>query len=79
MEERNKNSGEYYLLIALLLVIIDQISKILVKGFSLFGMNYDGMNLGESISLIGDFLTITFIENPWDGIWNRIWSWKNIA
>jgi signal peptidase II len=64
MEERKKNTSIYYLIIAILLVLLDQISKILVKGFSLFGINHDGMHLGESISLIGDFLTITFVENP---------------
>ncbi len=64
MEETKKNKSFYYILIALLLVLMDQITKILVKGFSLFGIEHEGMSLGESISVIGDFLTITFVENP---------------
>lgn len=37
-----------------------------VKGFSipLINIKVNGMNLGESISIIGDFFQLTFVENP---------------
>ena len=54
----------HLLLIACLLVILDQATKIAVKGFTLFGITHHGMYLGESISVIGDFLRFTFVENP---------------
>ena len=62
--KRNKNKAIYFILIAFFLVLLDQASKLAVKGFSLFGFDHEGMHLGESISVIGDFMTITFVENP---------------
>lgn len=51
---------------SLFVVLIDQISKILVKGLSIpsLGININGMNYYQSISIIGSFFQITFIENP---------------
>lgn len=46
------------------MIILDQATKIAVKGFNLFGFRHDGMYYGETISIIGDFLQLTFIENP---------------
>ncbi|MEX0602781.1 MAG: signal peptidase II, partial [Bacteroidota bacterium] len=48
------------------IVVIDQITKLLVKGFSIgwLGVYHPGMPLGSSIPVIGDFLRLTFIENP---------------
>ena len=48
------------------IVFIDQVTKLLVKGFTLPIFNYyhQGMQLGQSIPVIGDFLRLTFIENP---------------
>ncbi|RCK75215.1 MAG: Lipoprotein signal peptidase [Ignavibacteriae bacterium] len=47
------------------IVILDQISKLLVKGFSLpaIGISVNGMQYGSSYSIIGDFLRLTYIEN----------------
>lgn len=47
-------------------VIVDQITKLLVKGFSIpfLNFNYDGMYYGQVIPVIGDFFRLTFIENP---------------
>lgn len=47
-------------------LILDQVTKLLVKGFSLpaFGISVYGMNYGESIRLLGDWFKITYIENP---------------
>ncbi|MBI2430117.1 MAG: signal peptidase II [Ignavibacteriales bacterium] len=48
------------------IVISDQITKFLVKGISIpfLGINIEGMPLGSSIPVLGDFLRLTFIENP---------------
>jgi signal peptidase II len=47
-------------------VVLDQITKLLVKGFSipLLGFYHEGMALGQSIPLLGDFLRLTYVENP---------------
>jgi signal peptidase II len=47
-------------------VLVDQITKLLVKGFTLplFDFYHQGMQLGQSFPVIGDFLRITFVENP---------------
>ena len=47
-------------------IVADQISKFYIKGISLpaFNLKFDGMYLGESIPVIGDFFKITFTENP---------------
>lgn len=54
------------LYISLVVVVIDQITKLLVKGFSIPFLNfsYEGMNHGQRIPIIGDFFRLTFIENP---------------
>lgn len=54
------------LYLTLAVVITDQISKFYIKGFSIPFLNirHDGMYLGESISVIGNFFKITFTENP---------------
>jgi signal peptidase II len=51
-------------IIATLLVIADQCTKVAVKGFSVFGLEHSGMMLGESIPVIGETLRLTFVENP---------------
>ena len=50
----------------LCVVILDQVTKLLVKGFTLpiFDYYHQGMQLGQSIPVIGDFLRLTFVENP---------------
>ena len=47
-------------------VIIDQVSKLMVKGFSVpfLNINYEGMYLGQMIPVFGDFFRFTFVENP---------------
>lgn len=52
------------LTIAAMLVVLDQVTKVLVKGFDLFGIAHEGMFLGESRPLLGDALRLTFVENP---------------
>jgi signal peptidase II len=54
------------LFLSLILFLIDQISKVLARGFSLswFDINYSGLHLGESKPIIKDILHITLVENP---------------
>jgi signal peptidase II len=54
------------LYLTLAVIFTDQISKFYIKGISIpfLNINFDGMYLGESISVIGDFFRITFTENP---------------
>ena len=47
--------GQKLTIIATILLVIDQVSKILVK---------TNMRIGESISVLGDWFQILFIENP---------------
>ncbi|MDP2303977.1 MAG: signal peptidase II [Ignavibacteria bacterium] len=53
----------YYTLV---IVVLDQLTKILVKGFSIpfININYEGMYYGQRIPIIGDFFQFTFVENP---------------
>ncbi len=48
------------------IVVLDQVTKLLVKGFALpiFDFYHSGMQLGASIPILGDFFRLTFIENP---------------
>jgi len=54
------------LYLTLAVILADQISKFYIKGISIpaLNLNFEGMYLGESISVIGDFFKITFTENP---------------
>jgi len=47
-------------------VVIDQVTKLMVKGFSIpfLNINYEGMYLGQMITVFGDFFRFTFVENP---------------
>jgi len=47
------------------IVVADQISKLLVKGFSIPALNlhHEGYVIGTSFSIIGDFVRFTYIEN----------------
>ena len=54
------------LYISLSIVIVDQFTKLLVKGFAIpiLHIQYIGMYSGQRIRIIGDFFRLTFIENP---------------
>jgi signal peptidase II len=54
------------LYISLLVVVVDQLTKLLVKGFSIPFLNFkhEGMYHGQRIPVLGDFFRLTFIENP---------------
>lgn len=52
--------------LSLTLFLIDQISKIIVRGFNfpLFNINLNGLYPGESKPLINNVVHITLVENP---------------
>ncbi len=52
------------LIFSTLIVVLDQITKLAIKGFNLFGIHHEGMQLYESHQILGDFLRLTFVENP---------------
>lgn len=54
------------LFISLIVIVLDQVSKVYVKGisFPLINFKIEGMYPGEMIPAIGNFFRITFIENP---------------
>ncbi|MBI4535364.1 MAG: signal peptidase II [Ignavibacteriae bacterium] len=49
-----------------IIVFCDQIAKLLVKGITIpgLGISIQGMQYGASKPIIGDFLRLTYIENP---------------
>jgi signal peptidase II len=49
-----------------IIVVLDQIAKLLVKGFSIPFLDFYhfGVPLGSSHAILGDFLRLTYIENP---------------
>ncbi|HWP81454.1 MAG TPA: signal peptidase II [Bacteroidota bacterium] len=49
-----------------IIVVLDQVTKLLIKGFSMPFLNiyHSGMQLGASIPIMGEFFRLTFIENP---------------
>ncbi|MEO8230976.1 MAG: signal peptidase II, partial [Ignavibacteriota bacterium] len=54
------------LYISFAVVVIDQVSKLMVKGFSIpfLNIDYEGMYLGQMVPIIDDFFRFTFVENP---------------
>ncbi len=62
----NKEKRLKILYVTLGIVIADQITKVLVKGFSIpfLGIEWEGMHYGQTIPLIGDIVRLTYIENP---------------
>lgn len=51
---------------SLFIVITDQLTKFLIKGgiIPVVHIHAKGMGYGESINVFGDFLKLTFVENP---------------
>ncbi|MBI3578650.1 MAG: signal peptidase II [Ignavibacteriales bacterium] len=49
-----------------LIIVVDQVAKLLVKGFTipLLDFYHAGVPLGASYPILGNFLRLTFIENP---------------
>ncbi len=64
MSDTEKNSFQKFFLLSLGLILLDQATKIAVKGFTLFGIHHEGMFLGQSYPVFGETLRFTFVENP---------------
>lgn len=62
MDLKDKKVWAFYLT-AILLVVADQLTKLMVKGCDFGFLSFPGMGYGESISVIGSFLQFTYIEN----------------
>lgn len=54
------------LFVSLFVVIIDQVTKLLIKGLKVesLGIDIKGLNYGQTKPLIGEIVRLTFIENP---------------
>lgn len=54
------------LLLSLVIVLCDQITKLLVKGLEIpaLGIAWQGMPYGASRRILGDFFRLTYVENP---------------
>lgn len=53
-------------ILSVLIVLADQAAKLAVKGFEfpLLGIRAEGVPYGASYPVLGDFLRLTYIENP---------------
>lgn len=54
----------YLFIASFLLIVLDQVTKLLVKGFDFFGYKVEGFYYGEQIPVFGDIVSFTFVENP---------------
>jgi len=54
------------LLVSAAILVADQITKMLVRGFHIpgLGIRWEGMPLGTSHPILGEFLRLTYVENP---------------
>ena len=54
------------LFVTLLIVFVDQTSKLFIRGISIpfFNLDWKGFNHGQRNPVWGDFFNITFVENP---------------
>ena len=52
--------------LSIFIILADQIAKLWIKGISIpsLGISIQGIQLGSSRPIIGDFLRLTYIENP---------------
>jgi len=62
-QQENKKIVPFFIVSALL-VVIDQITKLIVHGFNFFGISLSGIRYGELISVIGNTVQFTYIDNP---------------
>jgi len=59
-----KNRISIFYWLAALFVIIDQSSKLAIKGFNFLGFAHRGIHYSEQINVIGSFLHFIHVENP---------------
>jgi signal peptidase II len=74
------------LVVSLLIVVADQLTKLRVKGISLpsLGIDWTGLPYGRSHDVLGEFFRLTYIENPGmafglDFGWKPFFSMLSIA
>ena len=61
--DSKKNNSKYFYIAAIILILLDQTTKLFIKGFSFDGITYPGVPIGQNISVIGNFLQFTYVEN----------------
>ncbi len=59
----NRKFTIFILALSLLLIILDQMTKFMVMGVPFLGIETKAIHPGEYISVIGDFLQLTYVEN----------------
>lgn len=58
-----KNNITWFYFAAVLLIISDQATKLLIKGFHFGSFEHHGLMYGQLINVIGSFVQIVFVEN----------------
>jgi signal peptidase II len=64
--ENDSKDNLKILIVSVIIVIVDQLSKFYVKGFYIpvLGIRNPGLGYGEKHDIIGSLLRFTFVENP---------------
>jgi len=60
--EKKSNISRFFI-ISIILIIIDQATKLYFKGFNFLGIDHVGLDYGAQVPVIGTFLQWTYIEN----------------
>lgn len=58
-----KSNIRYFFILSIILIIIDQATKLYFKGFNFLGINHIGLDYGAQVPVIGTYLQWTYIEN----------------
>ncbi|MGA2298225.1 MAG: signal peptidase II [FCB group bacterium] len=58
-----KNNIYWFYLAAATLIILDQATKLIVKGFDFGFIKHAGMRFGECINIVGTFIQFIYVEN----------------
>ncbi len=59
-----KKNTTLLFIVSFLLIVFDQVTKFLIKGFSFLGFSHEGFGYGEKVEVIGKAIQFTFVENP---------------
>ncbi len=59
-----KKQTTLLLIVSFFLIVLDQVTKFLIKGFSILGFSYQGFGYGEKVEVVGRAIQFTFVENP---------------
>ena len=60
----SKIRNKAFFFIVAFLIILDQATKLYFKGFNFFGIDHQGLDYGDLVPVIGDFVQFTYILNP---------------